>query len=276
MPAIGYEGPLAESSDPRDTRLRCSAAVIFEDATGQERVVLIDCGPDFRQQALRLGLTRLDAIVFTHNHVDHTWGLDEVRRFNVLQKGPVDIYAERRTLDHLRRAYQHIFESQKNVQPSFVASIIAHEITPGQVERGEAIDLFGVRFVPIRLLHGRLPVLGYRIEAPALGEGHRRAAGWLPLAYCTDVSAVPPESWGRLEGLSTLVLDALRHRQHATHLTFGQAEGIAYRIGAGRTWFIHMGHDETHANLDAIFPEGMGPAWDGLTLGGGGGSTAEA
>lgn len=264
VPAIGFEGPVADSPDPRDRRLRCSAAVIFNDPAGQERVVLIDCGPDFRQQALRAGLSRLDAILFTHNHVDHTWGLDEVRRFNVLQKAPIDIYAERRTLEHLYRVYQHIFEAQRNVQPSFVATLIAHEITPGQVDRGEAIDLFGVRFVPIRLLHGKLPILGFRIEPPHHLPGPH---AWLPLAYCTDVSGVPTESWDRLAGVSTLVLDALRHRTHPTHFTFGQAEGVAHRVGAGRTWFIHMGHDELHADLEAMFPDGMGPAWDGLELG---------
>lgn len=264
VPAIGEDGPVAQSTDPKDQRLRCSAALIFNDPEGHERVVLIDCGPDFRQQAIRAGLPRVDAILFTHNHVDHTWGLDEVRRFNVVQQSPIDIYAEPRTMEHLRRVYQHIFDRDANVQQSFVATLIPHEIPPRQVDEAEPIELFGVRFVPIRLLHGRLPVLGFRIER---ADDRLASPDFLPMAYCTDVNSIPPQSWDRLEGLSTLVLDALRHRKHQTHFTFGQAEGVARRIGAGRTWFIHMSQDELHEDLEGLFPEGMGPAWDGLTLG---------
>ncbi|MBY0263122.1 MAG: hypothetical protein K2Q20_12310, partial [Phycisphaerales bacterium] len=121
---------------------------------------------------------------------------------------------------------------------------------------------FGVRFTPIRLLHGRLPVLGFRIESGLPG-----AAEVLPLAYCTDVSAVPPESWGKLRGLKTLVLDALRPRHHPTHLTLDQAVGVAERVGAEKTWFVHMSHELAHEATNAGLPEGIRLAHDGLTLG---------
>jgi phosphoribosyl 1,2-cyclic phosphate phosphodiesterase len=255
IPAIGCSCAVCTSTDPRDRRLRCSASIEFTDAKGQARVILIDPGPDLRQQALAARLARCDAILFTHNHVDHTWGLDEVRRFNAVMKAPIDIYAEEHTLGHLRRVYSHIFERDRNVNDSFVATLIAHRIGPERV-----LDLFGLRVRPIRLLHGRLPILGFRFEGPADGP--------LPLAYCTDVSGIPPESWSALEGLETLVLDALRHRHHPTHFTVGQAVGVAHQVGAKQTWFIHMSHDLPHRATDEELPQGVSLAYDGLVLGG--------
>lgn len=232
----------------------------WTDATGQARVVLIDAGPDLRQQALRHRLRRIDAILFTHNHVDHTFGLDEVRRFNLLMDAPIDLYAETHTLKHLRRVYAHIFDRASNVQDSFVATVIAHEIDPSQ-----DLVLWGMRFTPVRLLHGRLPVLGYRIEPV---EPPASASPWWPLAYCTDVSAIPPESWPKLTGLRTLVLDALRRRKHATHFTLGQAVGVAHEVAADRTYFVHMAHDLPHEATTADLPDSMALAHDGLSLGG--------
>jgi len=267
VPAIGCDCAVCTSDDPRDRRLRTSACVIFNDPSGVERVVLIDTSPDLREQALRTRLKRCDAVLFTHNHVDHTFGLDEVRRFNAVMKAPIDVYAEEHTLAHLRRVYQHIFERDHNVNDSFVATLIAHRI-----DVRVPIDLFGVRFTPIRLLHGRLPIVGFRIErwTSALAGEVPESSGpgeAFPLAYCTDVSAVPPESWKHFEGLGTLVLDALRERHHPTHLTLGRAVEIAERVGARRTYFVHMAHDLGHAETDAALPEGTRLAYDGLVLG---------
>jgi phosphoribosyl 1,2-cyclic phosphate phosphodiesterase len=253
------------SKDPRDRRLRTSAVLEFVDAIGRERVVLIDAGPDLREQALRHGMRRLDAILFTHNHVDHTWGLDEVRRFNAIQDGPIDVYADEHTDLHLRRVYTHIFERERNVNDSFVASLIGH-----RVRAGHAFALHGLRVTPIPLLHGKLPTLGYRIE-DVEGGGAGGASGALPLAYCTDVSAIPTDSWSMLRGLRTLVLDALRDRRHPTHLTLEQAVGIAERVGAAQTRFVHMSHDlghaETMARLEASgHAPRMALAHDGATL----------
>lgn len=265
IPAIGCSCAVCTSADPRDRRLRCSASIEFTDAKGHPRVVLLDPGPDLRQQALAAGLTRCDAILFTHNHVDHTWGLDEVRRFNAVMKAPIDIYAEEHTMEHLHRVYAHIFERDRNVNDSFVATLIPHRIGPERV-----LDLHGLRVTPIRLLHGRLPILGYRLEGPRAdgGAAPKSEGSPFPLAYCTDVSGIPPESWGQLKGLETLVLDALRHRHHPTHFTVGQAVGVAHEVGAKRTWFIHMSHDLAHEATDAELPEGMRLAYDGLVLGG--------
>lgn len=262
VPTIGCSCATCTSTDPRDNRTRTAAAVRFTDAGGQPRTILIDAGPDLRQQALRHGLDRADAILFTHNHVDHTFGLDEVRRFNAVMEAPIDLYAERSTIEALHRVYKHIFDRANNVNDSFVATLIVHEL-----DAARPLDLFGVRFTPIRFLHGRLPVLGFRIEAAPGSPLARADRDVFPLAYCTDVSAVPPESWRHLKGLKTLVLDALRHRHHPTHLTLEQAVGVAERVGAERTYFVHMSHDLKHAETQASLPPGMHLAHDGLTLG---------
>ena len=258
VPAIGCQCAVCRSDDPRDQRLRTSACLEFTDPAGQGRTILLDAGPDLRQQALRTGLDRLDAILLTHNHVDHTWGLDEVRRFNVLMDAPIDVYADAHTLDGVRRVFAHIFEKESNVQKSFVANLIPHRVQPGR-----ALDLCGLRVTPFTLLHGRLPVLGYRIEAAHEAVGGQEL---LPLAYCTDVSGIPPESWTHLRGLRTLVLDALRHRHHPTHFTLGQAVGVAHEIDAAQTRFVHMSHDLPHEETNAGLPDGMRLAHDGLVL----------
>ncbi len=310
VPAIGCDCATCRSDDPRDRRLRTGGAVCWTDAAGHDRTVLIDATPDLRQQALAHGLRRCDAVLFTHNHVHHMWGLDEVRRYNAVMRAPIDVYAEPRTLEALRRVYQHVFEKEDNVNDSFVASLI-----PFEARVQEPIDLWGLRFEPLRHLHGRLPILGFRIEpspplplgevgqaqpdrvracdqqratdptlspTPPSGAGvqtaHSSASSahgapdhgspaFLPLAWCTDVSAIPPETYPRLTGLSTLVLDCLRLRHHPTHLNLDQALHVEAEIGARRTWFVHMAHDLAHAPTDALLPDdSVRLAWDGLTL----------
>lgn len=265
VPAIGCDCGVCSSDDPRDRRTRSSACLRFIDAAGQPRVILIDTSPDLREQALRQRLVRCDAVVYTHNHVDHTFGLDDVRRFNVLMDAPIDIYADEHTFEHLRRVYRHIFERHKNVNDSFVATLVPNLIDPAR-----PFDLYGLRFTPLELLHGKLPVLGFRIDAvdPASGTIlDRQPPGPLPLAYCTDVSAIPPQTWRRLEGLDTLVLDMLRYRKHPTHMTVDEAVNAAERIGARRTFFTHMTHDIRHAELDPQLPRGMSLGYDGLVVG---------
>lgn len=256
IPVIGCDCAVCTSADPKDNRLRTSAAVEWIDESGKPRTVLIDTSPDLRQQALRFSIKRLDAILYTHNHVDHTFGLDEVRRYNAMQGQAIDVYAEAPTLAFLKRIFGHIFESEKNINQSFVATLIAWPL-----EIGKAVELHGLRFTPIRVLHGRLPIAGFRIEA-----GAEQSSPILPLAYLTDVSAIPPETWKELTGVRTLVLDALRHRHHPTHLTIGQAVSIAHEVGAERTYFVHMTHDIGHAETQRDLPDGMMLAWDGLEL----------
>ena len=261
IPAIACDCGTCTSDDPRDKRLRTGAAVQWVDSNGQDRTVLIDATPDLRQQALTHHLTRCDAVLFTHNHVDHVFGLDEVRRFNMVMQAPINVYAEDHTMDSLRRVFQHVFESHNNVNQSFVATLI-----PRTIEPELPLDLHGLRFTPIRLLHGRLPILGFRIEP---SPGSRIKSDFLPMAYCTDTSKIPPETYPSLTDLRTLVLDCLRHRHHPTHLTLDQAIATASEIAAGKTWFVHMAHEIRHAEVDAMMPtDEMRLAWDGLTLGG--------
>jgi phosphoribosyl 1,2-cyclic phosphate phosphodiesterase len=260
VPVIACQCDVCTSDDPRDSRRRASVCLEFTDGEGQERVILIDTSPDLRAQALDHSLERCDAILFTHDHVDHTFGLDEVRRFNAVMGSAIDIYAERETLDFLHRVYRHIFEAEKNINRSFVASLQDHELRVGEV-----LDLFGLRFTPLRLLHGNQPVLGFRIEAlDDSGAVAQSQPGPLPMAYCTDVSEIPAESWGQLAGLKTLVLDMLRPQRHPTHFSTGEAVSAAEEIAAGQTLFTHMTHDISHAALE--LPAGMQLAHDGLVL----------
>ena len=262
VPVIGCECEVCTSGDPRDRRLRCSACLRFTDAGGVRRVILIDTSPDLREQALRAKLKRCDGILYTHNHVDHTFGLDEVRRFNVLMDASIDVWADEHTMQSLQRIYRHIFKRDRNVNDSFVATLI-----PRLIEPPKPVDLFGLRFTPVRLLHGRLPVLGFRIEALDGGGAVAPAQpAPLPVAYCTDVSAIPPETWAKLTGLRTLILDMLRPRRHPTHFSVDEAVAAAGEIGATRTWFIHMTHNIRHAELDPQLPDGMNLGYDGLLI----------
>ena len=258
IPLIACDCATCTSDDPRDNRTRSGGCVTWVDDTGQRRVVLLDATPDLRTQAMRHNLWRCDAVLFTHNHVDHIFGLDELRRFNHVMGGePIDIYAERYVLESLRRVYKHVFEQTSNVNKSFVATLITREL-----EEGVPVDIHGVRFTPIRLLHGRLPIFGFRIE-PTSGV----AEPPFPLAYCTDTSAIPTQTWALMQGLDTLVLDGLRHRHHPTHFTVDQACDAAAQIGARETYLTHIAHEIRHAAVEPTLPEGVFLGADGLVLG---------
>ena len=263
VPVIGCACPVCTSTDPRDTRTRTSATLEFTDPSGQPRVILIDASADLRQQALTAGFERVDAILITHDHVDHIFGLDEVRRFNVLMDAAIDVYADGPTHASLRRVYPYILDRHGRPAESFVATL-----TPRTVRPLQPFDLFGLTVTPIPLMHGRRPILGFRFDPPTFPtQPANTPSTLLPLAYCTDVSAIPDESWPALTGVRALVLDALRHRPHPSHLTIDQATDIAARIGADRTWFVHMTHDLGHAQTQATLPESVFLAYDSLLVG---------
>jgi len=256
IPVIACDCATCTSSDPRDRRTRAGAMLEFNDPEGNPRVILVDCPPDHREHALRHRIRRVDAILFTHAHVDHVFGLDDARLYNVTMQAPVHLYAERTVLDELTRIYDHIFRPHRNVNKSFVADVLTTVVEPGR-----SVRLFGIDATPVRLLHGALPILGWRFDAAT-----PVADTPLPLAYCTDVNGIPPESWAPLRGLQTLVLDMLRERKHPTHFSLDEALGAASESGARRTVFTHMTHDVRHAELSARLPAGVELGYDGLRL----------
>jgi phosphoribosyl 1,2-cyclic phosphate phosphodiesterase len=243
VPMIGCRCPTCTSTDPRDTRLRPS--IYVETAAAH---VLVDAGPDLRAQALRHGITRVDAILFTHGHADHILGMDDVRRFNALRAGQgidgvMPCYGDAATLDDIRRMFSYVFD------PATPKGGGLPQLDLRPIDGPIAVD--GLEVIPVPLHHGKRPILGFRFER---------------VAYLTDCNHIPDESWPLLEGLDVLVLDALRLRRHPTHFSLDEAVAAARRIGAARTFFTHMCHDLLHAATDACLPAGMALAYDGLVL----------
>ena len=237
VPMIGCECAVCLSEDPRDNRMRPSVYLELESGTR----VLIDTSTDLRQQCLRFGVREVDAVVYTHAHADHILGFDELRRFNVMARKAMPIYGDAATLGALRRAFAYAFEPPAQLGGG-VPEVEVHEITGPFV-------LGGAQFLPLRVMHGRTPVLGFRVGR---------------FAYLTDCNAIPDQTLAQLEGLEVLVLDALRHRPHPTHFSLSEAVEMAGRIGAGQTWFTHCCHDLPHAATNATLPDRMALAYDGL------------
>jgi phosphoribosyl 1,2-cyclic phosphate phosphodiesterase len=207
------------------------------------RTILIDTSTDLRAQALAYGVTRVDAILFTHSHADHIMGLDEVRRYNVTQRTAIPCYADETTANDLRRTFSYVFDPP-TAHGGGVPQITLFTIVG-------PMSLGGVEVQPIPLLHGTRTILGFRIGS---------------LAYLTDCSAIPDGSWPRLTGVRTLVLDALRERPHPTHFSVPEALEVAATLGAERTYFTHICHDLPHAATCARLPAGVQLAYDGLVL----------
>ena len=236
---IGCECATCRSSDPRDQRLRPSILVEMDDGVR----VLVDAGPDLRQQALRHRIGHVDAIVFTHGHADHVLGLDETRRFTGLSGRALPCYGDAATLADIRRMFSYVFAPDTPRGGGLPELDL--RLADGPIEFG------GHEIRPVPLLHGERPILGLRFG---------------PFAYLTDCNVIPDESWPLLGGLDVVVLDALRHRPHPTHFSLAEAVAAAQRIGARQTWFTHMCHDLPHAETCASLPPGMSLAYDGLQL----------
>jgi phosphoribosyl 1,2-cyclic phosphate phosphodiesterase len=236
---IGCTCAVCRSDDPRDKRLRPS--ILVEIAGGAS--VLVDTTPDLRQQALTRGMTRLDAVLFTHSHADHILGLDEIRRFNFMQGAAIPCYATADVWESIRRTFYYVFDGIER-QGGGIPKIDAHEIAG-------RFDVAGMRVVPVPLFHGRMPILGFRF-----GD----------FAYLTDCSAIPEDSFALVAGVETLVVDALRDKKHATHFTVAEAVEAIARIAPARAYLTHMSHDLGHAATNARLPVGVELAYDGLSL----------
>lgn len=243
VPVIGCGCRVCRSDDVRDRRTRTAC---FFSVNGVN--VVIDTGPDFRQQALREGIRHVDAVLFTHHHFDHVVGLDDLRPFLFENRRPIPCYARGNTVDVLQTMFTYIFEdgSYPGVPDLELRRI---EGPFDVVSRRDASR--SARIVPIDAGHGRLPLYGYRV-----GQ----------FGYLTDTNYIPDESFELLEDLDVLVLDALREESHPTHFSFDEAVRAARRIGARQTYFIHMTHSVRHAEADARLPAGINLAYDGLTF----------
>ncbi|HEY3886203.1 MAG TPA: MBL fold metallo-hydrolase [Vicinamibacterales bacterium] len=238
VPMIGCDCATCRSTDPRDNRLRVSVYVEHGDAR-----LLIDAGPDLRLQALRQDIRRVDAVLFTHGHADHVLGIDELRRFNWLQKSAIACYGDARTLDDIRRTFSYVFDPAAP-KGGGVPDLELHTID-------RPFEAAGVSVQPVPLWHGTRAIFGYRIGA---------------FAYLTDCSRIDDAAWPLLTGLDVVVIDALRDRPHPTHFTLDEAVAAADRIGARQTCFTHMCHDLRHEDTCARLPESMSLAHDGLVV----------
>jgi phosphoribosyl 1,2-cyclic phosphate phosphodiesterase len=209
--------------------------------------LLIDTTPEMRLQLLRERVRQVHAIAYTHHHVDHLFGLDDARLFPKYLGGPVPIFCEPETEQAIRRVFDYAFhEKAMAVPPGNLPRIVFRSISPGVT-----FEVLGQTVLPLRLEHGRFRVLGFRV-----GD----------LAYCTDVNRIPEETWPHLEGLDTLVLDALRFEPHPTHFSLNEALAVVERLRPGRTLLTHLSHSFDHGAVETTLPPRVGLAYDGLAL----------
>lgn len=238
VPQVGCTCEVCRSTDPRDRRLRCSALV----DTDSGRRILIDCGPDFRAQMLTSDFRKLDAVFITHIHYDHVGGLDDLRPFCVF--GSVDVYAEAHCADSLEARMSYCFAAHH--YPG------APRINLFRIAPSCPVDVDGEEVTPIRVMHGRLPILGYRIGR---------------MAYVTDMTAIPDESLHWLKNLDCLVVNALRIEPHPTHQSLGEALELVKRLSPKVTYFTHMSHGiGLHRDVEQHLPPGVHLAYDGLEV----------
>jgi len=232
VPYIGCNCEVCRSEDPRDHRLRCSSLI---EVNGKN--ILIDCSPDFRQQALRAGFNRLDAVLLTHEHFDHVEGIGDLRPF-----GDVNIYADKQTIASVHKMFHYCFN---NNYPG-IPTLIMHEI------ENQLFDVCGIDILPVKAYHYKLPVFGYRIGN---------------MAYLTDFKTIEPEEEQKLLNLDVLVLDALRHKEHISHVNLQQALELIRRVAPKRTYLIHLSHDMgLHAKESMLLPPNVYFAYDGLVV----------
>ena len=284
VPIIGCQCPVCRSQDPKDNRLRAAALVEYGGLT-----ILVDAGPDFRIQMLRAGVSHLDAILLTHNHTDHTGGLDDVRAFNYIDRKPVHIYCEPKVMDRLKTVYGYAFMEEKYpgspewrvhqignrpfaVMPEKGGELIwMHDqgyctrmpdgsivpcgndiVSDAREPDAAALAEGGVGVIPVRGYHDKMPVLGFRF-----GD----------IAYITDMSSIPEEEFSKLKGLKHLTLNTVSYHPHHSHFSLSEAVELARRIGAEHTWLTHLSHSfPTHDQFDRELPDGISPAYDGLVI----------
>ena len=266
VPMIGCGCNVCRSTDSRDKRLRASVLVEFKGLK-----ILVDAGPDFRQQMLREDISHVDAILLTHNHKDHTGGLDDIRAFNYLERRATEIYCEKHVEDSLRLEYAYAFAEKKypgvpewhvnNIcdQPFTISCGGPHEVLtwePGKgyihTVEGAEDPVISAEIIPVRGMHYKLPVLGYRFGN---------------IAYCTDMNHIPESEFAKLEGLDHFIINCVKSGKHISHFSIEEAVEIARKVGAKNSWITHLSHQlPCHQELLRTLPQGILPAYDGLVL----------
>jgi phosphoribosyl 1,2-cyclic phosphate phosphodiesterase len=242
VPQIGCDCAVCRSTDPRDKRTRSGA--VLESAGS---AILIDTPPELRLQLITAGFSRIDAVVYTHEHADHINGIDDLRIFSVRRREPLPLYGPAETLERLRASFNYIFDDAVHPFEGTSKPILGLHVA----EPGRMIDVAGVKVLPLAFEHGHLRVFGYRFGN---------------LAYITDVKAIGEPERERLRDLDVLVLNALWWRPHPTHMSIAEAVDTARALGARRTYLTHLTHETGHADLEARLPAGILPAYDGLTV----------
>ncbi|MDN3670077.1 MBL fold metallo-hydrolase [Echinicola jeungdonensis] len=238
VPVIGCNCEVCSSLDYRDKRLRSSILIEID---GKHFV--IDTGPDFRQQMLRENVERLDAVIYTHEHKDHTAGLDDIRPFNFMQMKDMPVYGTRPVLNQIEKEFSYIFAAKK--YPG-VPRVITHEI------KNKPFEVHGVNFQPIEVLHYKLPVFGYRIQ---------------DFTYITDAKSISSEELNKIKGSKILVLNTLQIKEHLSHLTLEEALEIVHLIKPEKAYFTHISHKlGTHHDIEQLLPDQVYLAYDGLKI----------
>ena len=242
IPQVGCSCAVCNSSDPRDRRTRSGAVVETDGAS-----ILIDTPPELRLQLIASRITNVDAVLYTHEHADHTNGIDDLRIFSARQRRALPVYGPPETLDRLQATFRYIFDTEmRPYEGTSKPQLELHRINPGQT-----VPVAGVDVLPLAFAHGHLRVYGYRF-----GD----------LAYLTDVKAVGPGEMNLLRGVRVLVLNALWWRAHPTHMSIAEAITTSQEIGAEATYLTHLTHETGHAELAASLPGGILPAYDGLVV----------
>jgi len=237
VPTIGCDCAVCHSSDPRDRRTRPSVMISYHGKN-----VLIDTGPDFREQAIREQIRSLDAVLYTHTHADHILGIDDLRPLSYHREGKIPLYARPDAAEFLCNMFRYIFDA--NYKYGGLAQVEMKEIDG-------PLELFGACFEPVAVMHGDQEIIGFRFGSAA---------------YLTDFSEIPPSSFTQLQDLDVLFLDALRHKPHPTHSTVENSIHIAERVGAKRAFFTHICHDLPHEATNASLPPHVRLSYDGMKL----------